>query len=123
MKKFLLSIVMFLMAVPLFAANSVLPEIGNPFISFLALAAAIPLIAELVIRLIDPKPGGWTQFWSIVVGMLVTMFGWWLGLGFLAGLLWWHALIVGLCASLAANGIWDIGLYETILKALGILKK
>lgn len=127
MKKFLLSIAMLAMVlvVPTIAlgANEGLPDIGDPFVSFLALSAAIPLIAELVIKLFKPPTGIWTQIVSIVVGIGVTMFGWWFGLGFLAGLLWWHALIVGLCASLAANGIWDTGVYEAILRAIGILKR
>lgn len=127
MKKFLLSIAMLAMVlvVPTIAlgANGGLPDIGNPFVSFLALSAAIPLIAELVIKLFKPPAGIWTQIVSIVVGIGLTMFGWWFGLGFLSGLIWWHALIVGLCASLAANGIWDTGIYEAILKAIGILKR
>lgn len=126
MKKYLLSTIMLAMVlvIPTIAlgANEGLPDIGDPFVSFLALSAAIPLIAELVIKLFKPPAGIWTQFVSIVVGIGVTMFGWWFSLGFLSGMLWWHALIVGLCASLAANGIWDTGLYESILKAIGLIK-
>lgn len=127
MKKFLLSIVMLAMVLVMPAialgANDGLPDIGNPFVSFLALSAAIPLVAAVVIGVVKPPTGFWTQIVSIVVGIGLTMFGWWFSLGFLAGLLWWHALIVGLSASLAANGIWDTGLYEAILKAIGILKR
>jgi hypothetical protein len=106
-----------------FGANESPSELQNPFVSFIALSAAIPFIAEIVIRLFRPPTGLWTQIVSIIVGVGVTLLGWLFNLGFLSDLLWWHAIIVGLSASLAANGIWDIGLYEAILKAIGILKQ
>lgn len=125
MKKYLLLFLMSaMMMLPLiaFGASDSYEDIENPFTSFLALSAAIPLIAEVVIKLIKPPSGVWTQIVSWIIGIGVTMFGWWFSLGFLSGMLWWHALIVGLCASLAANGIWDTGLYESILKAIGLIK-
>lgn len=103
-------------------ADGSFPDIGNPFISFVALVAAIPVIAEIVISLFKPPSGIWTQAVSWVVGLGLTLLGWWLNLGILADILWWQAILIALCASLAANGIWDTGLYEAILRAIGLIK-
>lgn len=110
-------------AIPLFAADGSAVDPESLFASFAALVAAIPLIVEAVKSLFKPDSKAVTQIISWVTGVAVTMFGWWLNLGFLDGLLWWNALAIGFFASLAANGVYDTGFYEWLLKVLGIYKK
>ena len=56
-----------------------------------------------------------TQIVSWVVGIGITMFGWWQHLGFLDGIEWYIALLYGLGSGLAANGIADTGLIEWVI--------
>jgi len=96
--------------------------ISSIFVTFVTLVAAIPLVVEAVKKVIKTDIKIINQIISWITGIALTMAGWWLGFGFLVGLVWWHALIVGLCASLAANGVYDTSIYEYILRAVGILK-
>lgn len=112
---------LFVIAIPTFASDGA--QVDSVFLSFAALVAGIPFIVEGVKSFLKPKNRLFIQILSWLTGIAVTMFGWWLSLGFLDGLLWWNALIVGAFASLAANGVYDTGIYEWLLKALGITKK
>jgi len=87
------------------------PEIGN-FIglgTFAALVAVIPVAVELIKRLIPGMSHLATQIMSWAVGIVITLISWLLHFGFLAGLEWYVMLLYGIGASLAANGIFDIG--------------
>lgn len=120
---YLLIMLAFVLApVSLSAADWTADEVQNAFGNFVALVAAIPLAVEALKSILKPTQRLWVQALSWGTGIAMTMLGWWLGFGFLAGMLWWHALIVGLFASLSANGVWDTGLYEAILKAIKIIK-
>lgn len=130
MNKFVLFLVlscaMIVAPIVLFAAdggegNADLAQIG--FATFAILVASIPVAVEAVKGVFKPVNKTVIQIISWCTGIALTMLAWWLNLGFLEPLIWWQALIVGLFASLAANGVWDVGIYEQILKALGILKK
>ena len=61
-----------------------------------------------------------TQIVSWVTGLVVTMVGWIFNLGFLNDLEWWMAILYGLGASLAANGIFDTGFIEWFI---GLFKR
>jgi len=95
-------------------------EPGWGFETFAALAAVIPIVTEILKGWIKPPPGFWTQFLSWVTGLVITFVVWIAGVGFLAGMSWWMMLIYGFGASLAANGIFDIGFIE---KIIGFFKK
>ena len=97
-------------------------SLEGSFVTFTAIVAAIPFLVEGVKTLFKPQNKTVIQMLSWLVGVAFVMFGWWLGLGFLATLLWWQALVVGLFASMAANGLWDTGLYEAVLRAMGFIK-
>lgn len=121
MKKLFMLFMLLIIAIPTFASDG--SQIESVFLSFAALVAVIPLIVESVKSFLKPKNKLFIQIISWLTGIAVTMLGWWFSLGFLDGLLWWNALIVGAFASLAANGVYDTGVYEWVLKLLGIIKK
>jgi hypothetical protein len=92
------------------------------FATFAALVAVVPFVVQGIKKLIPSIESSslWTQVVSWLTGIVITMFGWVFNLGFLNGLEWWQALLYGLGASLAANGIFDTGLIEWII---GLFKK
>ena len=115
--------VMLLAPFMLFAADGSDPQVSTDiFSTFISLVLAIPLVVELVKRVVNTRQKLVNQAISWVTGILLTMGGWYLHLGFLDGLVWYTALIVGCFASLAANGVYDTRLYEYILRALKIIK-
>lgn len=96
--------------------------LSNIFASFLALVAAIPLVTELIKKVIKTDNKLANQIISWGCGFTLTFLGWYLHLGFLDGLLWYYALIIGLFASLASNGVYDTQFYSWLLNNLGIVK-
>lgn len=106
----------------IYASDGTSEVVKVDFTNFGLLALSIPLVVEFLKQVLKPPKGFWTQLISWVTGLVITMIGWWLGLGFLTDLIWWQALVAGLLVSLASNGVWDIGIYEAILKAIGIKK-
>lgn len=123
--KYLMAVLALFVAIPTFASDG--SQVDSVFLSFAALVAGIPFIVEGVKPFFKPflKPKNrlFIQILSWLTGIAVTMFGWWLNLGFLDGLLWWNALVIGFFASLAANGVYDTGFYEWLIKASGLTKK
>lgn len=121
MKKFVCLLVLFLFsfvsvtfaAVTGDAGGSV--DYGSIFATFASLVAAIPFVTEALKGLLRITSPVVSQIVSWLVGVLLAMFAWWLGLGFLDGAVWWVALIYGLAASLAANGVFDTGLIEWLV--------
>lgn len=92
------------------------------FATFAALVAVIPFVVQAVKKLIPAieKSSLATQIVSWVTGLVVTMVGWIFNLGFLNDLEWWMAILYGLGASLAANGIFDTGFIEWFI---GLFKR
>ena len=89
----------------------------SAFTTFVALVAAIPIVVESLKNLFGKTketPNWLVQLLSWGTGMIMTMFGWSLNLGFLEGLTWEWALIYGFGASLAANGVADTKIIEWI---------
>jgi hypothetical protein len=96
----------------------IVPEaktIDGIFETFLALVAFIPIAVQFLRKLILPNSTGiGVQIFSWAIGIVITLSGWLLHLGFLNGLSFWLALLYGIGASLAANGIFDTGLITAI---------
>jgi hypothetical protein len=109
--------------VPVMAQEAeVIPPIYEEvFVSFLALVAGIPLVTEFFKRLLNAS-GLAAQIISWVTGVLLALFGFFLNLGIFAPMEIWQALVTGLAASLAANGVFDTGVVEWFLRLIGILK-
>lgn len=90
--------------------------VAEAFATFAALVAVIPVVTEFLKKILSIKPGGgiWTQVLSWATGILLTLAGWFLDLGFLSGLSAWLALLYGAGASLAANGVFDTQIITAI---------
>lgn len=134
MKK-ILCLVIGLIALAAFGSPVVAQDVVNPdivqvdqaiptpdfsFGSFAILVAVIPFVVEAIKRLLRLKNSKVIQVFSWITGLGVTAFIWAFDIGFVSGLPWYQMLIVGLLASLASNGAYDIGIYTYILKAMGI---
>ena len=92
---------------------------------FISLAALVPLVV-LVAAFINKKlnlSGFLKQLVAWVISILLCFVGWYFNLGMFAGLVWWVVLIYGFAVGLAANGFFDIGLIQAILKGLKLEKK
>ena len=97
------------------------------FTTFAALVAAIPIVVEFIKKLIgktSETKNIYVQIISWITGLALTMVGWFMNLGFLAEIDLVQALIYGVGASLAANGIADTKLIQNIIKTIiGLFKK
>lgn len=85
-------------------------DIESAFTTFVALVAAIPVVVEFLKNIFGKTkatPNWIVQIFSWTTGVGMTMLGWYLNLGFLSDLTWYWALIYGIGASLAANGVAD----------------
>jgi len=126
--KFLFSLVALLLMFVVPAMAQVVTDTGTVtqqtdfnsiFASISALVAAIPVVVEIIKKLIPSMPSWAIQLISWIVGIGITMFGWWMHLGFLDNLPWYLALAYGFGVSLAANGIADTGLVQWIVGMFG----
>lgn len=120
MKILMLMVIMLLPTTLLFAqdgSGEIPGAFETAFTTFVALVAAIPVVVEFLKNLFGKTketPDWLVQLLSWVTGIAMTMFGWFLNLGFLEGLTWYWALIYGFGASLAANGVADTKIIEWI---------
>jgi len=94
--------------------------IDGVFETFFALVAFIPIAVQFLRKLIIPNAVGLSvQIFSWVIGILITLTGWLLKIGFLDGLSVWMAILYGAGACLAANGIFDTGLINMLFGLFG----
>lgn len=114
MLSFMVSLPVLALTVP-DAAVEITQDYDTIFLSLSAIVAVIPLVVEIVKGFFPSMGGIMTQIVSWVVGVGITMFGWWQNLGFLDGIEWYIALLYGLGSGLAANGIADTGLIEWVI--------
>lgn len=122
MKRFVFILSVMLMAcVSLFAQDAITlvdvaaPDYSSNFTTFAALVAIVPFVVEAFKKLLPNASHGVQVAISWVVGIVVTMFGWLFGLGFLSDITWYSALLYGFGVSLAANGIFDSGVIEWVI--------
>ena len=84
------------------------------FLSFGAVLIAVYAITNLIKDTFPAAP----QVLSWVVGIVLSMLGWFLELGIFFEMTWYFALVTGFFISLAANGIYDSGWIETAWQLL-----
>jgi hypothetical protein len=124
MKKLLLLVFLFSAVAFVSHGQGEVGEALNPvsgaFATFAALTAVIPLATEFLKRILfkDGAGGFAVQLLSWITGIVLTLFGWWLGLGFLSDMSLWMALLYGLGASLAANGVFDTDIITALFDLL-----
>lgn len=100
--------------------------LGDIYLTFSALAVGTVTITEFLKKLLGKVKS--TPDWAILAlswgtGLLLTMAGFFLKLGFLADVGAVQALIYGLAASLAANGLADTKILQAIIDKLFQTKK
>ena len=101
--------------------GAVVPKtIDGIFETFFSLVAFIPVAVQLLRKVFMPYAKGLeVQIFSWAVGILITIAGRLLNLGFLAELSIWTAMLYGVGASLAANGVFDTGIITAIFGLFG----
>ncbi len=124
LKFFMLFAIMLLSSAMLFAqevADTIVATETIDFTAFFAtfgtLVAAVPIVMEFLNKLFgktSETPNVLVQVLSWIVGLIMTMFGWFFNLGFLADITWQYALLYGFGVSLAANGVADTKIIQWI---------
>lgn len=101
-------------------------DAGNMFVTFATLIGATWGLTELI-KTIPNFPKWAVQLTSWLTGIWLSVAGWALSLGFLAGLIWWEALLWGLGASMVANSVADAQTVQTLIelikKIIGLFKR
>ena len=126
MKRLFLTFFALLMCVvSVFAAdgsNDVLPDILDGFKSFIGISTVVvPAVVGFIASKLSNPMNKWVSMWvTAVVGILVTLFSWWMHLGFPpkdASI--WVVLIDALFVALASTGIVSVVTSEWLAKLFG----
>lgn len=126
MKRLFLTFFALLMCVvSVFAAdgsNDVLPDILDGFKSFVGISTVVvPAVVGFIASKLTNPMNKWVTMWvTAVVGVLVTLFSWWMDLGFPpedASI--WVVLIDALFVALASTGIVSVVTSEWLAKLFG----
>lgn len=128
MKRFVFMCVALLMCVvSMFAADAVnvepsVPEFLTGFASFTGLVTVVvPSVVGFIASKLQNPMNRWVTMWvTAVVGVVVTFFSWWMGLGFPpedAGI--WIVVIDALFVALASTGIVSLVTSEWLAKLFG----
>lgn len=111
--------------VSVFAADgtdTALPEILDGFKSFVGLASVVvPAVVGFISSKLSNPMNKWVSMWvTAVVGVVVTLFSWWMNLGFPpADASVWVVLIDALFVALASTGIVSVVTSEWLAKLFG----
>lgn len=126
MKRLFLTFFALLMCVvSVFAAdgsNEVLPDILEGFKSFVGLSAVVvPSVVGFIASKLANSMNKWVTMWvTAVVGVIVTVFSWWMNLGFPpSDASIWVVLIDALFVALASTGIVSVVTSEWLAKLFG----
>ena len=90
--------------------------------SLAGIAAVTVFLAAAVNTLLKTK-GFMKQLVAWLIAIILLVIGNLVNMGFMAELSWLNTIIYGIAAGFLANGIFDMPLILSILKALGIEKK
>lgn len=108
---FFLLMGMLLLSCGLYAQTTDVIDLSSPgavYVTFAVMAGAIPVITQLIKSVLKTDSKLVNQIISWATGLVVALFGWKFGLGYLAEVGWVEAVLYGLGASLASNGVFDI---------------
>lgn len=119
MKKLLfILIALLLIPIGIFAQSDVITSPEALYVSFASLVVGTLLVTAYLKKLFGKTPATPNlaiQILSWLTGVALTFIGWGFNLGFLAGLPWYYVLLTGIGAALAANGVADTKIIESIL--------
>lgn len=126
MKRLFLTFFALLMCVvSVFAAdgsNEVLPDILEGFKSFVGLSTVVvPSVVGFIASKLANSMNKWVTMWvTAVVGVIVTVFSWWMNLGFPpSDASIWVVLIDALFVAMASTGIVSVVTSEWLAKLFG----
>jgi len=128
MKRFVFMCVALLMCVvSMFAADVAsvepsVPEFMTGFASFTGLVTiVVPSVVGFIASKLQNPMNRWVTMWvTAVVGVVVTLFSWWMGLGFPpADASIWVVLIDAMFVALASTGIVSVVTSEWLAKLFG----
>lgn len=104
------------------SSNEALPDILEGFKSFVGISTVVvpAVIGFIASKLSDPM-NKWVSMWvTAVVGVIVTVFSWWMNLGFPpSDASIWVVLIDALFVALASTGIVSVVTSEWLAKLFG----
>lgn len=118
MKNFIIALIFGLLcSIGILTAQTVDLPVGTDyeayFATFVGIVSVTSIITEFIKKLFKVEPTAWVQrIISWLIGIILGMFAWGFHLGMFNGLDWWQALLWGLGAGLASNGLFDTGLIE-----------
>ena len=128
MKRFVFMMAALLMCVvSVFAADAVsvepsVPEFLTGFASFTGLVTVVvPAVVGFIASKLSNPMNKWVTMWvTAVVGVIVTLFSWWMNLGFPpADASIWGVVIDSLFLALASTGIVSVVTSEWLAKLFG----
>lgn len=122
MKRIMFVIMLMFTALPVFCQAVDPAPVTDYMQYFLSLGGFVLLInlaTEFLRNLLNLKKF-WLQFTSWLIGFGLALLAWVLNLGMFAGLEYWGMLALGFAGSLCANGVFDTGVIEWILRLLHI---
>jgi len=93
--------------------------LGVYVITFLAFVTAVTTLTSLIGGWFK-KDGWFKQKLSWFIAVAVAMLAWVLNLGLFDPVLWWEAILIGVCGGLVANGVFDIPALKELLKKIGL---
>ena len=126
MKRFFFVFVALIMCVvSVFASDgsdTVLPDILDGFASFVGISTVVvPAVVGFIASKLTNQMNKWVSMWvTAVVGVVVTLFSWWMNLGFPpeeASI--WVVVIDALFVALASTGIVSVVTSEWLAKLFG----
>lgn len=103
-------------------SDTVLPDILDGFASFVGISTVVvPAVVGFIASKLTNQMNKWVSMWvTAVVGVVVTLFSWWMNLGFPpeeASI--WVVVIDALFVALASTGIVSVVTSEWLAKLFG----
>lgn len=103
-------------------SDTVLPDILDGFASFVGISTVVvPAVVGFIASKLTNPMNKWVSMWvTAVVGVIVTLFSWWMNLGFPpADASIWVVVIDALFVALASTGIVSVVTSEWLAKLFG----
>ena len=130
MKKLMFLLILMLLSIPVIAQIIEPPANWldlfaniNKWLGSLAGIAAVTVFLAAAINTLLKTKGFMKQLVAWLIAIILLAIGNLVNMGFMAELSWLNTIIYGVAAGFLSNGIFDLPLILSILKALGIDKK